>query len=101
LPIALRRGRKSGESVDAFCEMGNRLGRRRTLRRALSGPKPIAGRLLDRSGLDAVLRHDFRLHRRHFRELIFQAGGNTRVKLLALSAQQAAVGCVPDERMLE
>ncbi len=82
-------------------EYGDRLGHRRARDREARRPDVIADGLLGRAGAGEVLREDSGLRRDGFRKVAFEDCGDPGMEAAAIAQQQAFIGRILDQSMLE
>src|SRR5690348_9488429 len=81
--------------------MSGRLGMSGSRNTAQAGPAPPLDGLIGQASLCEMMRQELRLGTSDIGELLLKNPADPRVQLLALAAQQSAVGGVPHQRMLE
>ena len=102
LPLVARGAFRQGvEHVNAAAEMrgGFDIGRARD--RPLAGAMPVCDCLLAEAGLREVMGEQLRLRLGTVGKAGFQLRGDVRMKLLPAAAQQAGIGDIAHQRVLE
>ena len=99
-PHPLRAGSALGK-LEAGREMRHRLLVGRPAQFPLAGAKAIAAGRSRKAGFGEMKGQQFRLVRRQLREAIFERAGDALVQVATAAQQQAVVGRVAHQRMLE
>ena len=101
LLVALRGLRKGRQEFETSGQVCDRLRVRRALDRALGGAPVALDGLFGKARFGKVMGEQLGLGRYNLGELCFERRGDPGMKVLAPAAQQAVIGCVPDQRVLE
>ena len=99
--VAFRRSPAAAEQRQGAAEVLDRLAVGRAAHRLLAGLAPVGDRLLGQAGAGAVVRQQLGLASASCGNAALDRGDEPAVQDLPAAAEQALVGGVPDERVLE
>src|SRR5262252_9473607 len=76
-------------------------GVRRAAECEIASPEPVIDGRVNKAGCREVVRHDFRLARHDVSKLLLECARNLTVQLLAAALEQALIGRISYQRVLE
>ena len=100
-PLTLGPCGQAGQHLEPFGQVRDRLGHGGARERLLPGPLPVVDGALHEPRLHVVLGEQLGLGRHGLREPLLQQPGDPAMQLLSLHLEQALVGGVPHQRVLE